>query len=277
MNVHALVRLVRAPAALTVPGDVLAGAVSAGRPVDRSVLAGVAASTCLYWAGMALNDYADRELDAVERPERPIPSGAVSAGTALGIAAGLTGAGLALALLAGRRTAAVALPLAAVVWAYDLGLKNTAAGPLTMAAARVLDVLVGAGAGRISAALPTAALIGAHIVTVTHLSRHEVHGTTGAVPGAALAATTAIALTAGRRNGRSRLLGGVYVFGFGRALFEALREPTAARVRTAVGAGINGLIPLQASVLARAGSPTALPVAAAFPLARLLTRRVSPT
>jgi len=29
---------------------------------------------------MALNDYADRDLDAVERPERPIPSGRVSPG-----------------------------------------------------------------------------------------------------------------------------------------------------------------------------------------------------
>ena len=32
----------------------------------------------LYLAGMALNDLADREEDARERPERPIPSGAVS-------------------------------------------------------------------------------------------------------------------------------------------------------------------------------------------------------
>ena len=29
-------------------------------------------------AGMALNDYADREIDAVERPGRPIPSGRVT-------------------------------------------------------------------------------------------------------------------------------------------------------------------------------------------------------
>jgi hypothetical protein len=273
----ALARLVRAPAALTVPGDVLAGAVSAGRRVDRAVFTTVAASTCLYWAGMALNDYADRDLDAVQRPERPIPAGAVSASTALAVATGLTATGLGLALLAGRRTAAVALPLAAVVWAYDLGLKDTAAGPLTMAAARALDVLVGGGH---PAALPAAALIGGHTAVVTHLSRREVSGAERTVPATALGATGAIGVAAalGARSGwTTRALAGVYVAGCGRALVAAVREPSADRVRAAVGACINGLIPLQAAVLARAGSPAALPVAAAFPLAHLLARRVSPT
>ena len=39
-----------------------------------------AASVCLYWAGMSANDWADRDLDAKERPERPIPSGRVTPG-----------------------------------------------------------------------------------------------------------------------------------------------------------------------------------------------------
>ena len=33
---------------------------------------------CLYAAGMVLNDAFDAELDARERPERPIPSGRIS-------------------------------------------------------------------------------------------------------------------------------------------------------------------------------------------------------
>nr|BFE72579.1 hypothetical protein GCM10020092_058800 [Actinoplanes digitatis] len=97
---------------------------------------------------MAANDWADRDLDAAERPERPIPSGRISAPAALGIAAGLTAAGLALAARAGgARALAVAGPLAAAVWAYDLRLKNTAAGPAGMAACRALDVLLGASTG----------------------------------------------------------------------------------------------------------------------------------
>ncbi|MFE2757252.1 4-hydroxybenzoate polyprenyltransferase, partial [Actinosynnema sp. NPDC059335] len=62
-------KLVRAPAALTVLGDTVAGA--AGGLRGRRLLLPVA-SAALYWSGMALNDWADRDVDAVERPERPI-------------------------------------------------------------------------------------------------------------------------------------------------------------------------------------------------------------
>ncbi|MFD0476850.1 UbiA family prenyltransferase [Nonomuraea thailandensis] len=151
-----LLELVRAPAALSVPGDVAAGA-AAGRALGPRTAGLACSSVCLYWAGMAANDWADRHLDAAERPERPIPSGRVSPGTALGMAAGLTAAGLTIAgLTGGRRALAVAAPLAAAIWAYDLAAKNTRAGPLVMAACRGLDVLLGAtprGALRGSAAV----------------------------------------------------------------------------------------------------------------------------
>ncbi|NJA56170.1 UbiA family prenyltransferase, partial [Streptomyces sp. NEAU-H3] len=86
-----LAELVRAPAALTVPGDVVAGALASARtarvsPGRTALLA--AGSVALYWAGMALNDWADRAEDARERPERPIPSGRLSPGAALATATG---------------------------------------------------------------------------------------------------------------------------------------------------------------------------------------------
>ncbi|MEE3918113.1 UbiA family prenyltransferase [Micromonospora sp. BRA006-A] len=78
----------------------LSGAAAAGALGPRTpALAG--ASVLLYWAGMAANDWADRRLDAVERPERPIPSGRVRPSVALGVASGLTAAGLAVATAAG--------------------------------------------------------------------------------------------------------------------------------------------------------------------------------
>ena len=69
-----------------------------------------------YTAGMILNDVADLEVDRRERPERPLPSGAVSR-TALAAFGALTGAG------AGdpgrdRRRAAVAPACRAIVL-YD--------------------------------------------------------------------------------------------------------------------------------------------------------------
>src|SRR4051812_12590239 len=161
---RAIVELVRAPAALTVRGDVVAGAAAAGWPFSTATPALAASSACLYWAGMALNDYADRDVDAVERPGRPIPSGRVTPRFAVGLAAGLPAAGIGLAGLAGgRRALGVAVPLAATVWAYDLVLKGTPAGPAAMAAARGLDVLMGAGvgAGRTRRAAPAATLVAA--------------------------------------------------------------------------------------------------------------------
>ncbi|WP_237322877.1 UbiA family prenyltransferase [Streptomyces sp. JJ36] len=130
----------------TVPGDAVAGAAAAGHRPNRGTLLAAGASLCLYEAGMALNDWADREEDARERPHRPLPSGRIRPGAALTAAGALTGAGLALAGAAGRRTLATAALLAGTVWAYDLRLKHTAAGPTAMAAARSLDLLLGATA-----------------------------------------------------------------------------------------------------------------------------------
>ncbi|MFE5715908.1 SCO3242 family prenyltransferase [Streptomyces sp. NPDC056501] len=293
---RALVELVRAPAALTVPGDILAGAAAAGRPLRGSTAGLAAASVCLYWSGMALNDYADRDVDAKERPGRPIPSGRVAPRTALAVATALTGAGLALAATAGgRRALGVAVPLAATVWAYDLRLKDTPYGPAAMATARGLDVLMGAGAGAGAGAptdtgtgawrraLPAALAVAGHTYALTTVSRKEVEGATASLPAAALATSVALSLTTAARTGRARraittaLLGG-YLAAAGPAQLQAVARPDAARLQRVVAAGIHALIPLQAALTARHGSPRAvLPLLAAYPLARRLSRKVSPT
>ncbi|MER6235662.1 SCO3242 family prenyltransferase [Streptomyces clavifer] len=231
-TLRAWAELLRVSALFTVPGDALAGAAAIGRRPDRGTALAVGASLCLYEAGMALNDWADRDEDAVDRPHRPIPSGRIAPGAALAAAGALTAAGLALAARAGRPALAVASSLAATVWAYDLHLKHTKAGPAAMAAARTLDLLLGATAtagqgyarGRDGtpsirqpagsalrapdsgnpasasasvpdsprAALPAALLLGAHTYAVTSVSRHEAQGGSTAAPLAALAATTAL-------------------------------------------------------------------------------------
>ncbi|CAL9654236.1 SCO3242 family prenyltransferase [Streptomyces sp. enrichment culture] len=278
-----LMELVRAPAALSVPGDAVAGAAAAGDLGPRT--AGLsAAAVCLYWAGMAANDWADRDLDAEERPGRPIPSGRVTAGAALGVAAGLSAAGLALAHLAGgRRALAVAVPLTGAVWAYDLKLKGTAAGPAAMAACRGLDVLLGASARRDGwrRALAPALTVAAHTYTVTALSRREVTGGSRLLPGATLAATAGVALAASGRAPRPGLVGSLaawYASGYGDAQVRALATPDAGNVRAAVAAGITGLPTLQGALVARSARPVAAAmVAACAPIGRLLAAKVSPT
>ncbi|MCT2586128.1 SCO3242 family prenyltransferase [Actinophytocola gossypii] len=282
----AYLQLVRAPAALTVLGDTVAGAAAAGRPLRGRRLLLPLSSAAFYWSGMALNDWADRDLDATERPERPIPSGRVTPEGALAVAGGLTATGLGLAAVAGGRDAVkVAVPLAAAVWAYDTVLKSTPAGPVGMAVCRTLDVLLGAGASNARTALPAAAAVGGHTLGVTALSRGEVHGASPATATSALAGTavaTAAAVGGRARSIRHRLgaatAAALYSTTVGRAQLDARQDPSAATVRRATMAGIHGMVPLQAALAARRGSLLgALAVAAALPVARALSRKVSPT
>jgi 4-hydroxybenzoate polyprenyltransferase len=235
---------------------------------------------------MALNDYADRDLDKTERPERPIPSGRVTPAEALTLAGGLTGASLCVAAAGGgRRALRVAVPLAATVWTYDLLAKQTAAGPACMAAARGLDVLLGAGGRFREAALPSLAVT-VHTAAVTGLSRGEVHGGSERAGQAAMAGTAAAAAAAAiphRPAGRlSALAGAALAAGYGavvgRSQFEASRRPDAATVRRATGTGVRGVILLQSALAARSGAlGLAAGLLGAGPIARMASKVVSPT
>ncbi|WP_373562510.1 SCO3242 family prenyltransferase [Streptomyces sp. ms115] len=373
-RLRAWAELLRVSALFSVPGDALAGAAAVGRRPGRGTALAMGASLCLYEAGMALNDWADRDEDAVDRPHRPIPSGRISPAAALGAAGVLTAAGLALAARAGRPALTVATGLAATVWAYDLHLKHTKAGPAAMAAARSLDLLLGAtatatstrtpgGGGRPDnvagapatarvipapgtpkasptalpglAALPAALVLGAHTYGVTAVSRHETQGGSTATPLAVLATTTALAAAVlGEWRGRSpgsptttatspaargtdphsmarlaRVVGptagtdpaerpvsllhrtladptrlltlaltGAYLRTAAPPLLHAALNPSPPLTQRAVGGGIRAMIPLQAALAARAGSPVSgLAVMGLVPLARSLARKVSLT
>jgi UbiA prenyltransferase family protein len=278
---RALVELVRAPAALTVLGDTVAGAAAAGNPLRGRRLALPLSSVALYWAGMALNDWSDRAVDSVERPERPIPSGRVSPSQALVVAGTLTVAGIGLAAYGGALR--VALPLAGAVWAYDLVLKSTVAGPAAMAVCRGLDVMLGASGAR--SAVPSAVVMAGHTYGLTVLSRGEVHGASNTTARAALAGTAAAtlaAVTGPARSWRHRLgalaFGGMYAANVGAAQLAASRDPSAPVVRKATMAGIHGMVPLQAALAARRGSLLGAGlIAAAGPVVKRLARLVSPT
>src|SRR5262249_24497780 len=128
-----------------------------------------------------------------------------------------------------------------------------------MSACRTLDVLLGAGSFGNRRALAAATVVGLHTAQVTTVSRHEVEGGAPELARAALVATGAIAAGGALRSRRARsrraralALGllGVYAASVGSAYARAAREPSAARTRAAVGAGVLGLMPLQAALLA---------------------------
>jgi 4-hydroxybenzoate polyprenyltransferase len=101
---------------------------------------------------------------------------------------------------------------------------------------------------------------------------------------AGTAAVTAASLALARRqstvDGRLpavALLAG-YPAAVGGAQLAAARDPRPATVQQAVGAGILGLIPLQAGLLAGAGyARLGGALGTLWPLARRLSRRMSPT
>ena len=273
-----LLDLVRAPAALTVLGDTIVGATSARGAIGARGVALSTSSACLYAAGMALNDYADADLDAQERPERPIPSGRVSRTTALGVGVGLTVAGIGLSFSAGRASGLVSLGLAASVWTYDLVAKPTAAGPAVMAICRGLDVMMGAaGPGWRRAILP-AVIVAAHTAALTALSRGEVHGTTTTTARAAAAVSVGAAAAGVVGSGAhapAALLGGAgYLASNLPAQLDAAREPDAAHARTATRQGIRSMVPLQAALAARTGStPATVVLVAIDAVGRILAGR----
>ena len=290
--------LLRLPSVLSVPGDVLLGAAASGRREPLLRVAGSsAASSCLYLAGMALNDYADRKIDAEERPARPIPSGRIRPRFALRLAIGLTAAGLGCAAAAGgRRALSVALPLATTVWVYDLAAKETFLGPTTMAMARFLDVFMGAGTLNSRRSLPAALIVGGHTFLITTVSRQEARGGTPAVALGAVAGTAAVSAAAARlalrrsgtrrsdilpysvRSGVAIGLLGVHAASMGEAELAAMREPSAANFQRVVGTGVLGLMPLEAGMLAALGSSVkAALLAAGWRFARRLAQRRSVT
>jgi hypothetical protein len=139
-------QLIRPPNVVTAAADSLAGWLLVGgalRETDTWLPLAVA-SMVLYASGIALNDAFDADLDRIERPGRPIPSGRVSRSFAFRLGGLGLAAGPLVAWLSGSAASlAIAALLAAVILAYNAGLKQTRLGPLLMGGCRGLNLLLG--------------------------------------------------------------------------------------------------------------------------------------
>lgn len=145
-NAATILKLGRVSNLPTVWSNTLAGVVLAGvSPFNWNILTVLFAMTLAYVGGMFLNDAFDCKIDAIERPERPIPSGELK--TAEVFAAGFTllaGAILFTALAAlgwgsSVPTAAFfALLLCAAIVLYNAWHKNNPISPIIMGLCRML-------------------------------------------------------------------------------------------------------------------------------------------
>ena len=179
-KLDAWLRLLRLPNLLTVPGDVLAGFLLATSTAESSrtqLLLAIPAGLLLYAAGLIFNDLFDYAEDLFDRPQRPLPSKAISRESAGAVA--LIFLWIAGFLAAFIEALPVAVPLILCIFAYDAGLKrHRLLGPALMGACRAGNLLLGAAAaayaGRLSPVpIAAAVLLGIYIAVVTRLARGE--------------------------------------------------------------------------------------------------------
>jgi geranylgeranylglycerol-phosphate geranylgeranyltransferase len=102
-KLQGFVRLMRPVNCVIMGFAVFVGVVLAGRNLSEiawlDVVFGFLTGFSLCAAAMAVNDYYDRKIDAINEPLRPIPSGLVSSVEALGLVLVLSVVGLVLAVL----------------------------------------------------------------------------------------------------------------------------------------------------------------------------------
>lgn len=133
----------------------------------------------LYAGGVVFNDLFDAELDAEERPERPIPSGRVSRAGAFTLGSLLLLAGVIFAFQVHNVSGILAIIIAVCALVYDKWAKHSSLwGPLFMGFCRGGNLLLGVSI--LPAVLPQVwflALIPvAYIGAITLVSQGEVHG-----------------------------------------------------------------------------------------------------
>ena len=183
-NTHAWLQLIRPPNLITVPGDPLAGAALAlAAGANGKIVAALfvsIVSLLLYISGLIMNDYVDLEEDKRDRPERPLPSGAVQPLHAITAALIIAAIGIGIALIINPITGITALMLLITIALYNFVLKEDLfVSSLVMGSCRGLSMMLGAFAvgykiGIHSFYIIFAALaINFYIAAVTSIAAHE--------------------------------------------------------------------------------------------------------
>jgi 4-hydroxybenzoate polyprenyltransferase len=282
MTLSVALRLGRVSNLPTVTSNVLAAiALSGARPGTAAIAIVCAAMSLLYVAGMYLNDAFDRDIDRIERPERPIPAGEVDAATVFGLGFLQLALGvLAIAVLAfargsGWSSIASAVVLASLIVIYDVSHKHTKLSPLIIGLCRVGVYTTAALAA--SATIDRALVIGcgallAYLIGLTYIARQENLRELGNLwPLAFLGVPFVIATPHGM------LATAIYI-GFALWTVRALVLIAGRQIRTAVANLIAGISLLDALFVARLDRPAMAAIAvAAFVLTLIAQRRIAGT
>jgi 4-hydroxybenzoate polyprenyltransferase len=282
MKLSVALRLGRVSNLPTVTSNVLAAvALAGGAPSTLRIAVTCVAMSLMYVAGMFLNDAFDREIDARERPERPIPSGEVRAATVFDAGFALLFGGIALTAIvaltsgAGWRPVLCAVALGALIIFYDAHHKQNPLSPVVMGLCRVgvyaTSAFVATRDVDPALAWGVVALLG-YLIGLTYIARQENLDHVGNLwPLAVMAVPFWIAFP------RSWFAGAIYaglLFATRRALALLGRR----KIRDAVSLLIAGISLLDATLAANRGCwGLAIVALAAFGLTRLFQRVVPGT
>lgn len=283
---RAYLQLMRPANIVTAWADILAGVAASGFFNILFLAYLILATSCLYGGGVVLNDAFDADLDALERPERPIPSGKISRQDAFILGYLLLALGILFAWLVSSLSAIFAVFIAVSAVFYDAFGKHRQFGSLNMGMCRGANLLLG-----ISMAPPMVteywflALIPiTYIAAITNISRGEVHG--GSRFNSIVSMILMFMVFAG-------LLGLSFLDNYRfiailplaflaikvlLPLFAATREPNSENIRVAVRAGIISIIILNSTFSTSfAGLPFGLLVLCLLPVSTKLAKAFAVT
>ena len=255
-----LVRLMRLANVVTAIADVLAGIAISGyfssSEAYLPVLLLCVSTIGLYSGGIIFNDVFDAGLDAIERPERPIPSGLVSQTEAIAFGTLFFGIGIGAAALFQPESLVIAILIVLACLSYNRWAKHyTVWGPLNMGLCRGLNLMLGMSI--LSHEIGNWWFLGliplVYIASITIISRGEVHGGNRKMLriAAGLYAVVIISILGVSASLQNIELTLVFLIPFVLMIFKpllrAFRLPSAENIGKAVKAGVIALILLNAS------------------------------
>lgn len=216
------------------------------------------ATTGLYGGGIVFNDVFDAELDAEERPNRPIPSNRVSRQNATILGIILFSIGIVAAAQVSWLSGVIAIIIAFAALLYDAQSKHHAFfGPLNMGLCRGSNLLLGVSVipEMVWERWYLALIPILYIAAITAISQGEVHGG-NKITGTLAVLLILIVLTSVLSLGIFTDYTAIAALPFGILLsirvlpvfIQAAIEPIPEKIRTAVKAGVLSLIVLDATM-----------------------------
>jgi 4-hydroxybenzoate polyprenyltransferase len=241
----------------------------------------------LYGGGIVFNDVFDAELDKIERPERAIPSGAVSIVEATALGTILLGMGLVAAFAFSVWSGLIAFLIIVFALIYNkFGKHHSFLGPLNMGLCRGLNLLLGISI--LSLSLQNHYLLGIipliYIFSITMISQGEVHGSnknklyTGALLYLIVIGSILYFAYLQQHMLYAILFLIVFAWMIFKPLFVAIKDPVGRNIGKAVKAGVISLILMDAAWASAYGQIYfALLIAALLPLSLWLAKRFAVT